>query len=386
MNHRRQTTPGQRRKAAAYRTPLFFGVPAPTRAAPRASHDSVMEETLQGYASYYERYGISEFHARGVKGQGVSIVVIDCGLLSAKSELLTNVSVLSMRRSKSADASGGPHGIAVASLVAARSAKSALTGIAPDANVTLIDVDDVDGEIRLSVVLEALTKAMELKPDIVNISLGTDVADDDLHAAIKTLTDAGILVFAAAGNSGSRVYEFPAACPGVICVGSMNAQEVPSTFNSRNDTVTVFAPGERSTQKQVPDSFALTALDGTSFSSPFAAALLALHLSELRAQSLQPQTLLTREEAITFLRTSLRNDCTQHIYVQERFADFGCHEHTAKGAPQLISAPSCAPQFRMAMFWFGVSICLGGALAVAILGRTDACAKLCKVVFPKSKK
>jgi subtilisin family serine protease len=362
-------------------------VPAPTRV-DRASNDAVMEETLQGYTSYYARYGIADFHARGVMGAGVSIVIIDCGLLSAKSELLSNVNVISLRRSKgsSGGKSGGPHGIAVASLVAARSTKSALTGIAPDATVTLIDVDDVDGEIRLSVVLEALSRALELKPDIVNISLGTDIADDDLHAAIKTLTDAGILVFAAAGNSGNRIYEFPAACPGVICVGSMNAQEVPSTFNSRNDTVTVFAPGERSTQKQVPDSFALTALDGTSFSSPFAAALLALHMSELRSQSPMQPAVVSREEAITFLRTSFHNDCTHHIYVQERFADFGCREFTAKGAPQLISAPSCAPQFRMAMFWFGVSICLGGALAVAILGRTDACAKLCKVVFPKTGK
>ena len=135
------------------------------------------------------------------------------------------------------------------------------------------------------------------------------------------------------------------------------------------------------------DAYDLSALDGTSFSSPFAAALLALHMCELRAQApLQPllpplQASLTREAAISFLRTSFHNDCTQHIYVQERFADFGCREFTAKGATQLISAPSCAPQFRMAMFWFGMSLCLGGALAVSVLGRTEACAKLCKVVF-----
>jgi len=379
----RYTTPGKRRAEAAYRVPLFFGVPAPSRES-RASNDSVMEETLQGYSSYYERYGITDFHARGVRGKGVSIVVIDCGLVSAKSDLLNNVSLISMRRGKS-ELSGGPHGIAVASLVAAGSTHSGLVGIAPEASVTLIDVDDVDGEIRLSAVLGALSKALQLKPDIVNISLGTDCADDDLHAAVKALTDSGILVFAAAGNSGSRVYEFPAACPGVICVGSMNAKEEPSTFNSRNDTVTVFAPGERTTHKQVSDSFALTALDGTSFSSPFAAALLALHLSELRAQA-PLQFTMTRNQAIAFLRAALHNDCTQHIYVQERFADFGCAEYSAKGLNRTISAPTCAPQFRMAMFWFGVSICLGGALAVSILGRTEVCAKLCKVVFASPKK
>ena len=383
---KRHTTPGQRRSAAAYRMPLFFGVPAPTREAkPSESNDAVMEETLQGYSSYYARYGIHDFHQRGIRGQGVSVVVIDCGLVSAKSDLLHNVRLISMRRSQG-EQSGGPHGIAVASLVAAPTTSRGLVGIAPEASVTLIDVDDVDGEIRLSAVLGALAKALELKPDIVNISLGTDCADDDLHAAVKALTDSGILVFAAAGNSGSRVYEFPAACPGVICVGSMNAKEEPSSFNSRNDTVTVFAPGERTTQKEIPDSFSLTALDGTSFSSPFAAALLALHISELRATTPQPlQQALTREQAITFLRTALHNDCTKHLYVQERFSDFGCVAHIVKGLPRAISAPTCAPQFRMAMFWFGVSVCLGGALAVSILGRTEVCAKLCKVVFPKGR-
>lgn len=379
MSSRKYRTPHQNRVEAANRVPLFNAIRTEARGKSAPNAD-VLEDTLRGYSPYYSKYGVSSFHERGVWGAGVSVVVIDSGLISAKSELLQNIHLISLRRSGSKSESGGPHGIAVASLLAARSPTSKLTGIAPDATVTLIDVDDVDGEIKLSTVLLALTHALQLKPDIVNISLGTDAADDDLHAGIRALTDQGILVFAAAGNSGTRMYEFPASCPGVICVGSMNARELPSTFNSRNDTVTVFAPGERFHAASVKDAFAVTALDGTSFASPFAAAMLALHLSDLR-KGANPTLSVSRDDAITFLRAALNNDCSRHMYVQERFSDFGCSAYTFSGDRAIISAPTCAPQFRMAILWMSVSICLAGALAITLFGRTGVCTKMCKVIF-----
>lgn len=383
MSPRKYRTPHQQRVEAANRLPLFSAVRPTTHVRQEApsKHTHVMEDALRGYAPYYSKYGITDFHTRGVWGAGVSVVVIDSGLGSANTALPNNVSLLSLRKKEANVAAprGGPHGIAVASLLSARSTSSDLTGIAPEATLTLIDVDDTDGEIKLSIVLQALAQALQLKPDIVNISLGTDAADDDLHTAIRELTDAGILIFAAAGNSGTRIYEFPASCPGVICVGSMNAKEVPSVFNSRNDTVTVFAPGERFSAP-VKDAFDVTALDGTSFASPFAAALLALHLSELR-KGANPTLKLSRNESISFLRAALHNDCSKHLYVQERFSDFGCSDMSFSGERDIISAPTCAPQFRLAMLWLSVSICLAGALAASLFGRSGVCAKMCKVVF-----
>jgi len=386
MGSKKHITPHQKRVEAANKQTLFFGQPAPTRVSTKNSSDyAVLEETLKGYTTYYSKYGISDFHGRGVLGRGVSMVIIDCGLVYGDTKLLANVNLVNLRRNDVGKDSG-QHGIAVASLVAGRSAKSNLTGVAPDATVTLIDVDETDGEIKLSSVLQALSHALSLKPDIVNISLGTDTADDSLHSAISALTREGILVFAAAGNSGIRTYEYPAACPGVICVGSINSQGVPSSFNSRNDTVTVFAPGESSTGNRIADAFELTSLDGTSFASPFAAALLALHLSEIRANAPSLSVpKLTRSEAIQFLRQSLKNDCSTHLYVQERFSDFGCAGMNYSGLDTLISAPTCIPQFRMFLFWFAVSVCLAGTLAIVLLGRTQACMKICKVVFTGKK-
>lgn len=179
MKSRKHSTPHQKRLAAANKPALFFGSPTPKTKASNSDF-AALEETLRGYESYFEPYGIREFHSRGVYGEGVSIVIIDCGLVYGETTLLKNVKLINLRKDDVGKLSG-QHGIAVASLVAGRSAKSTRTGIAPEATVTLIDVDETDGEIKLSAVLQALNHALQLKPDIVNISLGTDTADDNLQ-------------------------------------------------------------------------------------------------------------------------------------------------------------------------------------------------------------
>lgn len=368
-----------KRRAAAKRLPIFSGVPAPTRLQVTAisTQTKTLLDTLKGYTPYYTKYDIQAFHNRGIKGNNVSIVIIDCGLLSAKSNLLSNVNFVSLRKSSY---TGSAHGIAVASLVASQT-RDGMSGIAPEATVTLIDVDDENGDIKLSSVLQAVNHSLTLEPDIVNISLGTNVSDDTLYQAIKRLTDSGTLVFAAAGNAGSRVYEFPAAYPGVICVGSIGSNGDLSSFNSRNDTVSVFAPGERMTQGRIKDSFEVSSLDGTSFSSPFAAALIALRLSELR--STNPNATIQRNEAIQFLRETLENNCSTHMYVQENFSTFGCTNLNFSGRSELINAPNCYPYIRTNVFLVGLSSCLALALILALATHTDTCQKMCKVVFKK---
>jgi subtilisin family serine protease len=343
--------------------------------------------TLRGYADYFSRYGVRDFHSRSVMGEGVSIFIIDCGLKIALQDLI-NVKVVSLFGEHNAG-SKSYHGIAVSSLVAAIDNGDGYIGIAPGAVVTLIDVDDSSGDIRLSSVLTALDYAHKNGADIVNISLGTAEPDDDLQAMVKKLVDSGIHVFAAAGNSGARMYEFPAACPGVISVGSLRDTPtagvyLPSTFNSRNDTVTVFAPGQQ-VGVQLSDSFDLSGVEGTSFASPFAAAMLALHLSELRrGLSAETTTLvtinskrtLTRTAAITYLRTQFRNDCQNHLYVQENFSDFGCTGMNFSGNSQIISQLTCKRQTRMAMLWASVSFFLAIALIVTVTAKTKLCNEL----------
>ena len=200
------------------------------------------------------------------------------------------------------------HGVAVSSII------SSSDGIAPAVDIDLADVID-PSSIPIDVVIDAIQRGIELDVDIISISLGTDDAFGPMQDVLRDAHEKGILIFAAAGNSGERGYEFPAAYDRVISVASINSARQPSQFNTRNDAVAVFAPGEN-----IRVGASSEAYSGTSFATPFAAGLAALVLSEKRTRE---KGRISRREMIAILRNQ------DHL-------DLNCEDHTFA-----VDGPSC---------------------------------------------
>ncbi len=116
--------------------------------------------------------------------------------------------------------SAGSHGTHVAGICAGND--DVITGIAPDAQIAVFKVfPDEDEDTNDEVLLRALEDAAVVKPDVLNMSLGDAGGDDGtlqyedfyeestaLAEVYKRLADSGILVSAAAGNSGYPGYTF----------------------------------------------------------------------------------------------------------------------------------------------------------------------------------
>ena len=138
---------------------------------------------------------------------------------------------------------GTGHGNSVAGLIAAEENDSGITGINSNALIYSIRVLDDNNTAPVSRVIQGIYYAIEKKVDIINMSFGMNNYSKTLQEAVDDAEDAGILVVAAAGNTGGDV-EYPAAYSNVLSVGSVDCNAELVETSARGSKVDIVAPGE----------------------------------------------------------------------------------------------------------------------------------------------
>jgi hypothetical protein len=170
--------------------------------------------------------------------------------------------------------------------------------MAPDAGVYVNDHFTLSGAEREDVIIHKLEQLIaDYQPDVVNLSAGTYTRENwaplsffFLHERHHELT-----LVAAAGNDTTDREFFPAALDWVVGVGSIGAdRQHRAWFSNYGDWVNVYAPGEglvnayatgEYTYHEPPkrpakqDFTGMARWDGTSFSSPMIAGLIAAEIS-----------------------------------------------------------------------------------------------------------
>ena len=113
---------------------------------------------------------------------------------------------------------------------------------------------------------------------VVNMSFGGDIfgpeGDQVVNTAIDNAYQKGVLLVASAGNSDSSRPHYPAAYPNVMAVASTNGEDLKTGHSSFGPWVDIAAPGTDIVTTDLGDKYIATA--GTSFSSPYVAAVAAL--------------------------------------------------------------------------------------------------------------
>lgn len=136
-----------------------------------------------------------------------------------------------------------------------RTSGGVFRGIACDAHLVLIKVSNVRNQIKERDILRGLRWLIEhhqrFGVKVLNLSVGGDEQSDDpdhpIHAAIRTLTDQGVTVLAAAGNGGRGYLVPPASTPEAITVGGYDDrntldraqwQPYPSDYGTNKPDIT----------------------------------------------------------------------------------------------------------------------------------------------------
>ena len=237
------------------------------------------------------------------RGEGISVLVIDTGYPEHK-DIGDNAT-----RGKNF-ISGEPiedengHQTHCVGIICAKDNGIGMVGVAPKAKAICVKALSKSGSGSYIGLAKALDYAIEVKPDIVSMSLGGSVASPILESKIKKLYEMNIPVICAAGNTGEGGVNWPAAYDQTIAVAAHDKYGKIAKFSSRGNKVEWAAPGVNIYSSFLGNTYA--SLNGTSMACPFIAGVVALMLAKHKKQE----------------RETGKNDCKTVAQIREHLLKY----------------------------------------------------------------
>ena len=207
----------------------------------------------------------------GCFGNDVTVAVIDSGVYEhplLKGKLLPGYNYID-NSSDTTDRIG--HGTFVSGIIAADT-----YGVAPQVKIVPLKCFDSGLTTQTRMLADAIYDAIDVyDADVINLSVGVpeSLITKTFQLSVEYAVKNGCIVVAAAGNDGTTTAIYPASYTNVIGVGSVNANNVRSSFSQHNASVDVVAPGEGLTGVSL-DGYSGNA--GTSFAAPHVSAAAAI--------------------------------------------------------------------------------------------------------------
>jgi len=188
--------------------------------------------------------GAPEGWANTSRGKGVVVAVVDTGVSRVEdlegTEMLPGATFVP-GTSTSADDQG--HGTHVAGTIAQTTNNGkGVAGVAPEATILPVKVLSKWGFGTSSWIASGIDYAVDNGADVINLSLGGGYSSV-IHNAIKKARAEGVIVIAAAGNSGKRGVGYPGALEETIGVSATGPDGKRSFYSSYGKGVDIAAPG-----------------------------------------------------------------------------------------------------------------------------------------------
>ena len=206
-------------------------------------------------------------------GAGVFAYVIDTGIRTAHTQF-------GGRAANVFDAFGGNgqdchgHGTHVAGTVG-----GSTFGVAKSVNLRGVRVLNCSGSGSNSGVIAGVdfVRLNRQNPAVANMSLGGG-ASSALDTAVNNLSNSGVAIAVAAGNSNTNACNSsPARAANAITVGSTTTTDARSSFSNFGTCLDLFAPGSGILSAWATSNTATATLSGTSMASPHVAGVAALY-------------------------------------------------------------------------------------------------------------
>ena len=248
--------------------------------APAAHADS--HKVQASDEAYYSRYSLADLHARGYRGDGVIIAVIDSHIDASIPELQGADIVDKTPCEVTNEAESDDHATEVAQILVAPD-----FGVAPGATIYNYAYADDWGDVDSDCALGSNSAALARKPSLIEQALNDGVniivitssyneADEEsLRWAVARAVAAGVPVVVSMGNHGEyNASDTMGPFAGVIGSAALATDGTFADYSNWGDGVSIAAVGQFYAREASTNQ--LKTVEGTSFATPLIAGVLAL--------------------------------------------------------------------------------------------------------------
>ena len=248
--------------------------------APAAHADS--HKVRASDEAYYSRYSLADLHARGYRGDGVIIAVIDSHIDASIPEL-RGADIQDKTPCKvSNDAESDDHATEVAQILVAPD-----FGVAPGATIYNYAYADDWGDVDSDCALGSNSAALARKPSLIEQALNdganiivitssyNEADEESLRWAVSRAVAAGVPVVVSMGNDGQyNASDTMGPFAGAIGSAALATDGKYADYSNWGDGVSIAAVGQFYAREASTNQ--LKTVEGTSFSTPLIAGVLAL--------------------------------------------------------------------------------------------------------------